>query len=178
MKSKIVSFLSAILFAAVSLLHAADFPAFPTKKGSPEFERMKSLVGTWKGTSDMGQGPVEITSQYRILAGGSVVEERSFPGTPHEMVTMYFDNAEGKLALTHYCVMGNRPEMVLEKAEGNTFQFKFNKACGIDCAKESHMHALKLTFNDGNTITASCKALIEGKEMPEKPTTLKRIAGL
>jgi hypothetical protein len=29
------------------------------KPGSPELERMKTLVGTWSGKADMGQGTVE-----------------------------------------------------------------------------------------------------------------------
>jgi hypothetical protein len=68
---------------------------------------MKTLVGTWSGKTDIGQGPIDMTVQYRLLAAGSVLEERAFPGTPNEMVTMYYDK-EGKLALTHYCMMGNR----------------------------------------------------------------------
>ena len=36
------------------------------------------------------------------------------------------------------------------------------------------MHALTLTFDDADTITAGCKAIMDGKEMPDHPTTLKR----
>lgn len=135
---------------------------------------MKSLTGTWKGTTDMGQGPVEVTVQYRLLAGGSVLEERCFAGTPNEMITMYYEK-NGKLALTHYCVLGNRPGMVLKSSDPKTIRFDFDEACGIDVAKENHMHSLKITFDDANTITTSCKAFIDGREVPEKPTTLKRV---
>jgi hypothetical protein len=37
------------------------------------------------------------------------------------------------------------------------------------------MHALTITFNDANTITTSCKAMMDGKEMAEHPTTLTRV---
>ena len=37
------------------------------------------------------------------------------------------------------------------------------------------MHALTLRFDDAETITTSCKAIMDGKEMPEHPTTLKRV---
>src|SRR5262245_6681371 len=112
MKSKLTSFCATIIVAA----SMAAFPDGDTKpkQNSPKFERMKSLIGTWKGNADIGQGPVEMTVQYRLLAAGTVLEERIFPGTPHEMVTMYFDK-DGKLALTHYCMMGNRPAMQLTK---------------------------------------------------------------
>src|SRR5581483_9721702 len=104
--------LSATLLLAGALALQAGESAKP-QTGSPEFERMKSLVGTWKGQTDIGQGPIEITSQYRLLAGGSVLEERCFAGSPNEMVTMYYDR-NGKLAMTHYCMFGNRPGMVLK----------------------------------------------------------------
>ncbi len=161
-----------ILFTSRVMLSAAEPPK--PQPASPEFERLKSLVGTWKGTADVGQGPVEMVSQYRLIAGGSVLEERVFAGTPNEMTTMYYDK-NGKLALTHYCVFGNRPGMVLNSADAKTFKFAFDKTCGIDPKKESHMHALTLTFVDTDTISASCKAFMDGKEMPEHPTTMKRV---
>ena len=166
--------LCAVLMVAGGMLAGAGEPEKTVKKGSPEFERLKTLVGTWQGTADMGQGPVEMTVQYRLLAGGTVLEERSFPGTPNEMVTMFYDK-DGKLALTHYCIMGNRPAMVLNSSDEKTIKFDFDKNCGINTSKEPHMHALKLTFEDANTLTASCRAFMDGKELPEHPTTLKRV---
>lgn len=146
----------------------------PPRRSSPEFERMKSLVGTWKGTTDMGQGPVELVSEYRLLAAGSVLEEKVFVGTPNEMTTMYYDK-NGKLSLTHYCMMGNRPGMVLSSADAKTLRFAFDKTCGINPRQESHMHSLTLTFEDADTLTASCKAFMDGKEMAEHPTVMKRV---
>jgi hypothetical protein len=174
MNAKFTSVCTALISATILSLHA-DSPENSQLQGSAEFERMKSLVGTWQGTTDMGQGPVEMTLQYRLLAGGSVLEERVFAGTPHEMVTMYFDR-DGKLALTHYCVMGNRPGMLLKSSDAKTLKFDFDKTCGINPAKESHMHSLTITFDDADTITSSCKAIIDGKEMAEHPTTLKRVS--
>ena len=169
---KLTAFWTTILLAGSVCLYAED--ASKQKSGSPEFERMKGLVGTWKGKVDMGEGPVDMTAQYRLLAGGSVLEERVFAGTPHEMITMYYDKG-GKLALTHYCVMGNRPGMLLKSSSGKTLKFDFDETCGIDAAKESHMHALTINFDDAETVTMSCKAIIDGKEMAEHPATLKRV---
>lgn len=171
---KLITWCAAILVTAVTHLNAGDPGKIAVKPSSPEFERMKSLVGTWQGTTDMGQGPVEMTVQYRLIAGGTVLEERSFPGQPHEMVTMYFEK-DGKLALTHYCVLGNRPAMVLNSSDSKSIKFDFDKNCGINTSSEPHMHALKLTFEGPDTLTASCRAIMGGKELPEKPTTLKRV---
>ena len=172
MKAKITSLGTALLLAA-ALAASADENNQP-KPGSSEFERMKTLVGSWTGKTDMGQGPIDVTLQYRLLAGGTVLEERCFANTPHEMVTMYYDQA-GKLAMTHYCVMGNRPGMKLKSSDAKTITFDFDATCGIDPKQESHMHALSITFDNADTITTSCQAIMEGKEMAEKPTTLKRV---
>jgi hypothetical protein len=173
MKTKFTFLCTTLLLAAVCGLPAGE-PAKP-KAGSPEFERMKTLVGTWTGKTDMGQGPVDISIQYRVIAAGSVLEERVFAGTPNEMVTMYYDK-EGKLALTHYCMLGNRPAMTLKSSDERSLTFDFDGACcTIDPKKESHMHAMTIRFDDADTITSSCKAIMDGKEMPEHPTTLKRV---
>ncbi len=173
MKTKITTICATLLLAAAGWLYAGETPT--TKQGSPEFERMKTLVGVWKGTMDMGQGPVELIARYRLIAAGSVLEERVFEGTPNEMITMYYDQG-GKLALTHYCMLGNRPAMALKASDANSLTFDFDgTCCTIDPQKESHMHAVTLQFVDANTITTACKAIVDGKEMPEHPVTLKRV---
>jgi hypothetical protein len=169
----ITTYCAMLLIAANVCLNAAE--PDQSKPASPEFERMKTLVGTWKGTTDMGQGPVELAVQYRLIAAGSVLEERVFQGTPNEMVTMYYVK-DGKLALTHYCMLGNRPAMVLKTSDAKTLAFDFDGAsCCIDPKKDSHMHALTLQFEDADTIKSSCKSIMDGKEMETKPTTLRRV---
>jgi hypothetical protein len=172
MKINMTAIGATLLLASAVCLHAAE----PTKQkpASAEFERLKTLVGTWEGKADMGQGPIDMTVHYRLLAGGTVLEERVFAGTPNEMITMYYDKA-GKLALTHYCVMGNRPAMFLKSSTDKTIKFDFDETCGINPAKESHMHALSITFDNADTITTTCKAIMDGKEVAEHPTTLKRV---
>jgi hypothetical protein len=172
MKTKFTT-LCTIALLAGSLGFSSE-PATKSTPGSPEFERMKRLVGTWQGKTDMGQGPIDMTAHFRLLAGGTVLEERVFAGTPNEMITMWYDQG-GKLAMTHYCVLGNRPGMLLKSSDPKTLKFDFDATCGIDPKKESHMHALTIRFDDTDTITTSCKAFIDGKEIPEHPTTLKRV---
>jgi len=176
MKTNITSLCTALLLAAsVSAYAAADAPKTEAAKpASPEFERMKTLVGSWTGKTDMGQGPIDIKLDYRLIAGGTVLEERCFAGTPQEMVTMYYEK-DGKLAMTHYCVLGNRPGMKFKSSDAKSISFDFGVTCGINPKKESHMHALRISFDDADTITTSCRAIMAGKELPEQPTTLKRV---
>lgn len=172
MKNKTIALCFSVLAAALTSMAAPKFEQ--TKPSSAEFEKMKSLVGSWTGKADMGQGPIDMTIQYRLLAGGTILEERVFAGTPEEMVTMYFEKA-GKLALTHYCIIGNRPGMVLESADAKTMRFAFDSACGIDAAKETHMNAFTIRFDDSDTLTTQCKLMVGGQAQPEKSTVLKRV---
>lgn len=172
MKTRFLTISTAILLAGAILSSAGEMPK--PKPGSPEFERLKTLVGTWTGKTDMGEGPVDMTVRYRLLASGSVLEERVFEGTPHEMVSMYYDQ-NGKLAMTHYCALGNRPAMLLKASDKKSLTFDFDPACGIDPAKESHMHGLKILFEDADTITTKGRAFMDGKEAPECTSTLKRV---
>jgi hypothetical protein len=179
MKTKLTLLCTALtLVLALNLNAAAKADTTPAasqpKKSSAAFDQMKTLVGKWTGKVDMGQGLVDLTLEYRLIAGGSVLEERSFPGTPHEMVTMYYDQ-KGKLGMTHYCVFGNRPEMKFKSWDGKTMKFDFDPSCGINVKKESHMHAVSITFDSADSITTSCVAMLDGKEQPPCPTTLTRM---
>lgn len=176
MNTKLTSLCASLILAATACLQAGEAnPYGQAKPGSAELERMKTLVGTWTGKVDMGQGPVEMNLEFRLVAGGTVLEERSAPGTPMEMVTMYYDKA-GKLAATHYCILGNRPEMALKGADAKSITLDFDSCCGIDTKKESHMHGMTLNFDDANTISTSCKAIMNGQEMPTNLSTFKRVA--
>src|SRR5215467_13053302 len=100
-------------------LRAHDEKMPMTKNPSPEFDQLRKLAGTWTGTApdakpgDKMAGP--ITTEFKVTSAGTAVEEKLNPGTPHEMVDMYVDEG-GKLAMTHYCAMGNQPHMVLKKS--------------------------------------------------------------
>lgn len=172
MKSK-----SSILPSLAAL--AASFSLFAGELskpyvGSAEFEKMKTLAGTWQGTTDMGKGPMPITVKYRVTSGGSAVEERLFADTPMEMVTIYHDR-DGRLALTHYCTLCNRPAMTLMKADNKSFAFTLTKDSGIDVEKEKHMHSAKLTFEDVNHLTHEWTAYDGGKPQPSHPFKLERV---
>ena len=87
---------------------------------------------------------------------------------------MFYDKA-GKLAMTHYCVFGNRPEMAVKASDAKSITFDFDSCCAIDPKKESHMHGITISFDDADTITTQCRAFIDGQEMPAHPATFKRV---
>ena len=87
---------------------------------------------------------------------------------------MYYDR-KGKLNLTHYCMLGNRPGMSLKSADAKTISFDFDPKCGVDAKSEMHMHALTITFNDADTITQDWRMFEDGKMKDSHPFTLKRV---
>ena len=135
---------------------------------------MKGLVGTWKGKADMGDGLTDFKVEYRLVSGGSVVEERIFAGTPKEMVTMYYDE-HGKLCLTHFCMLGNHPVMALKSADAKTLKFDFDPSCGIDGQAEMHMHSLSITFENPDTIVQDWQLFEGGKAKDKHPFKLSRV---
>ena len=91
--------------------------------GSSELERLKSLTGIWKGTSAEEDGTKhDANVEYSVTSNGSVVVEKLFSGTPHEMISVYHD-VNGKLSMTHYCAIGNQPEMALTSSTEKEMDF-------------------------------------------------------
>ena len=130
--------------------------------GSKEFERMKPLVGAWEGIADMGKEGEKVRVDYRMTAGSSALVETLSPGTPEEMVSIYHDR-KGKLAMTHYCMLHNQPRMMLKKADARTLDFVFASDNDINPAKETHMHALSITFEDNDHIVQKWTTFEKGK---------------
>ncbi len=120
--------------------------------GSQAFEQLKQLTGKWEGTMDTGQGPQKIMARYKVTSGGSAVVETVFEGTPHEMVTVYHDNPDRRVTLTHYCMLQNQPKMVLKRHNQNTLRFDLAPDAKIDVAKEWHMHSVTITIDSSDRI--------------------------
>ena len=159
---------AAMIAGAGYAVAGEDAKCPPTPPASAQLEQIKKLAGRWEGTSDhmAEQGPSVV--EYKITSGGSAVVETLFPGTPHEMVSIYHDEG-GRLAMTHYCMLGNQPTLKLVKSDGNNF--KFTLASGIKSLKEMHMHQLVLTWQDPDHITQTWTSYQDGK--PQEPSEFK-----
>ena len=107
----------------------------------PALERLAALAGDWVAAEDsemVAKG--DLVARYAVTAAGSAVVETVFPGSAHEMVTVY--HADGKdLVLTHYCMEGNQPRMRARSAGGTRFEFAFEGGANIDPALDRHMHS-------------------------------------
>ena len=157
---KVLTGILAILISASSVWAAMEMTPY---QGSAELQRLKTFEGKWEGTGkeiDGTENPVKV--EYAVTSNGSAVIEKLFAGSPHEMVTVYYDK-KGKLALTHYCSVGNRPEMDLVAANDNKIELSLNENSPIG-VNEGHMHALVISFEGKDHIEQSWTLYQDGKE--------------
>lgn len=110
-----------------------------------QLEQVKSMAGTWH-LVDAAPDDAP-TAIYRIVANETAVEERLFPGQRHEMITMNFID-DGRLALTHYCALGNQPTMAAVAGPEDEIHFEFVGITDLDSPTSQHMHEHTLEFLD------------------------------
>ena len=108
------------------------------------------------------------------IAGGSAIQEINFPGSPKEMVSMYHDR-DGRLSMTHYCMMGNQPRLDLESSEKGKLSFAFSEANDLDPSTGMHMHSLVLSFVDETNITQRWTVFQDGEALASQDMHLTRI---
>ncbi len=122
-------------------LSAAEVTAPRPADPKAAFARLKDLAGEWKGNVGQPDGPATRVI-YRVTANGHTVMETLFPGTDHEMISMYHLDG-GELVLTHYCAAGNQPRMRLSRAQSTAAElvFEFTGGTNLDPAKDGHIHS-------------------------------------
>lgn len=141
---------------------------------SRDFEKMKELVGVWEGKADMGKGMETIKATYELTSAGNVIIERLFAGQPHEMVTVYYD-FKGRMGMTHYCSLGNQPHMELMNPGENSMMFVLSKKNpNLVSVKETHMHALTISFDSKDNITQTWTLYEKGKKKSDVVIKLTR----
>ena len=148
-------------------------PGVPVE-GKAAFERMKTLAGTWEGQAGHGPSSQAATVTYRVASGGSVVEETLFPGSPHEMISMYHV-VDGELVLTHYCAMANQPRMRLDReaSTSDRLVFAFDGGTNFDAAKDTHVHSGVVEWK-GGTLHNTWAVYAGGKETGQNTFVLTR----
>ncbi len=155
--------IAAIGVLALSVQAQADEKKASNAVGSAAFERLKKLAGEWVSTGPDGKPTDQVISVFKVTAGGSAVQETLFPGSDHEMVTVYHLDGND-LVLTHYCVMHNQPHLKMDAASpANQIVFKFVGGTNLDPTKDMHMHEGTITFIDDNHIESTWQGWHDGK---------------
>ena len=157
--------------------HRADHPQEhkapepPPNISSPELNRIKALEGRWSSTTSMfGKKDERVFTEYAITAGGSAVVETIFPGTPQEMVSIYYDDDHGRLAMTHYCMMRNRPHFSLASSDLKSIKLDVTKVEGLKSKDEASMGPITLNFEDADNFSTTCQG--DGKD-ESPPMTMR-----
>lgn len=162
-----------VLSLIAAVVAAAEREPADPEAARAAFDRLKALAGVWTGTISDAKGP-PATVEYRVTAGGHAVEERLFPGSPHEMVTMYHLEG-GVLVGQHYCAAGNRPRFQLVAARAEALEFGFESLPGGDAAVEGHIHDGVIRLRGPAELEASWRFFSEGKPAGENRFLLRRV---
>jgi len=126
-------------------------------------DRFKGLAGEWVAAEDNEVAKKgDLVARYAVTAGGSAVVETVFPGSAHEMVTVY--HAEGPdVVLTHYCVEGNQPRMRAKDTKSARVEFSYDGGTNIDPKRDRHMHSAWLEFLGKDEIRSEWTEEADGK---------------
>ena len=156
-----LTYLGVLVLAAGSALAAPPLAITAAKPAA--FEGLKSLAGEWIAAEDGEMAEKgDLVARYAVTAAGSAVVETVFPGSSHEMVTVY--HADGPdLVLTHYCMEGNQPRMRVKNAAGSRLEFAYDGGTNIDPKRDRHMHSARLELLGADEIRSEWTELAEGK---------------
>ena len=154
-----------VLSASAAAAATPATPAATTAKATPPagLERLKALTGEWVSAEDgeMAKKGV-LVARYAVTASGSAVVETVFPGSAHEMVTVY--HADGSdLVLTHYCMEGNQPRMRAKAGPPSRIEFAYEGGTNIDPARDRHMNSAVLDLVGPDEIRSQWTELAGGQ---------------
>ena len=153
----------AISLSLVAPLHAEETASPASKQPAPHLiDRFKALAGEWSAEGLEGNSDPKLTIRYEVTGGGSAVVETLWPGSPHEMRTVYYRDGDD-VVLTHYCASGNHPTMRAKGSDGKTLVFAFDRANNFDPAKDGHMHDARFVFEGADEIRSTWNFWKDGK---------------
>src|SRR5262245_49395135 len=142
--------------------------------GTAPLARFAALAGQWMGKGVHGDLQHDALINYKVTSGGTAVVETIDPGGPHEMVTVIHPDGDA-LLLTHYCMIGNQPQMKAQPKPGdNKDAFQFVKATNLKSDKDMHMRNVTFNFVDKDTLVTEWTNYDQGKEAGKAVFTLKR----
>ncbi len=149
---------------AAGLVFAGDescpTPPAPT---DTRFVAITKLAGDWQTDMD-GDGTMEGACSFRVTSGGHAVLETMFPGTDHEMLTIYCMD-HGKLRVTHYCTLGNAPSMVASAGDAKRMVFDYDSGANVTPGSGNYMGGLALDIKDADHFDASWTHYEAGKKV-------------
>lgn len=165
-------------FVGSLMISALTYPAAvggQTVDGPMALDELKQLAGRWEGTTSSPDVPGSL--DVRVIGGGSTVIMTEFPGTPHEMTTLYFLDGD-VLRLKHFCSMGNQPEMELDQAASSVeeLRFVFTGGTNLDAATDMHIHQGTIRLIEADRLESSWDMFEGGRLAGTNRFFLSRVA--
>ena len=168
-------FMSSMLMVALLAVRGSGAEEKNTTN-SRRFEALKKLAGQWVQVDKDGKPTDELVSTIRVTSASTAVEETLFPGSDHEMVTIYHLDGDD-LVLTHYCSLGNQPRLKAEPSgDANRIVFNFAGATNLKSNDDMHIHQATFTLDNADHFRAEWVANKDGKPCHQKALDLVRRA--
>jgi hypothetical protein len=168
------TFLATVFTGLLGIAIAAQADDKARTSNAQRFDALKRLAGDWVEADKDGKPTDKLVSSFRVTAAGSAVEETIFPGSDHEMITMYHLDGDD-LMLTHYCMLGNQPRLKAEPdADPNRIPFKFVGATNLKSDNDHHMHQATFTIEDEDHLKTEWASNKDGKECHQVVLNLVR----
>jgi hypothetical protein len=141
-----IAFLGLLALAALST-------ASPPPPPNAAWDKLKTLVGDWKGAyagtaeGAGADGMGEVRISYRLVSNGTTLMETMDSSHDTDMVTMYHVDGTRILA-THYCAAGNQSRMAAVglSPDGRALAFRFVDATNVSPDSEV-MQGVVVTFD-------------------------------
>jgi hypothetical protein len=160
-----------MMIATALLVSAARADEMAKVDAKTAFEKLKGLAGDWAASGQT----ISASVVYRSASNGTIVTEVLFPGTAHEMMTVYY--LEGNdLVATHYCAMGNQPHFKLDLAKSTPTElvFAFDGGANFDPAKDGHIHDGRIAFTGDGKVDSAWAFYVGGEKKGENSIHLTR----
>lgn len=155
------------------------FLSVETASGEPPaFERLKTLVGKWKGEfhwTGARSGGGELDVEYGLTGNGSALIENQIGPSGSVMMTIYHPDGED-LRLTHFCAARNQPRMKVTRVspDGAQLRFEMVDITNLQSPDASHTTSIEVELRGDDQVELTLTVLASGEESVEH-LSLKRL---
>jgi hypothetical protein len=141
-------FILVVFCGWAACMQAQDHPSSAIAS-TPQWEKIKSLVGEWDGYAMENGQKMTTHISIRMTGDGSALMHWMDAGSPHEMITMFHLDKSDLLA-THYCSAHNQPRMrAAASNKPNQIAFEFKDGTNIRPG-DGFMRQLVIDFVDAD----------------------------
>jgi len=113
--------------------------------------------------------------EFRVLSGGSAVQEIIMPGTKWAMLRV-FNRDNNPLIATHYCLLGNQSRLRADQSNDlSNFSFKFLDGANFAVKDELHLHHITWKLDGADRLVETYEMYDSGIKTDSATITLHRI---